>query len=143
MTNPWRRIISAGTALVAAAALAASLGGPAQARADAHPCGEPYPHEVGGTVHTVQICPDWAPDGRIPVYSTVQESSGEIVGYIEAAGPDWYECGLRGDDYDALEGVVNDWWAGTMADNGAWGYVSQVYFRGGGNWEPDANLRRC
>lgn len=37
----------------------------------------------------------------------------------------------------------NYWWAATMADNDTWGYVSEVYFRGGGNDQPDGGLREC
>ncbi|WP_219471598.1 hypothetical protein [Nonomuraea rhizosphaerae] len=142
MATP-RRLVSAGTGLVTAAALVTALGGPALARADDRPCGPEFGKEIGGTIYTVQICPDWAPTGGIPVYSTPHQESAEIVGRVNAAGDDWYECATRGDDYDAEEGLVNDWWAQTMADNGRWGYVSQVYFQGGDNWEPDAGLRGC
>jgi hypothetical protein len=118
MGIPRRRVVSASTGLVTAAALVTALGGPAQARSDDYPCGPEFGKEIGGTIYAVQICPGWA------------------------GGDDWYECATRGDSY-AHEGLVNDEWAQSMADNGKWGYVSQVYFQGGDNWESDASPRGC
>ncbi|SDH51217.1 hypothetical protein [Nonomuraea jiangxiensis] len=130
-----------GTAVGTVAVLTGSLTGSARARADDFPCGVPFERVIDGEAHTVQICPDWAPDGRIPVHATVRDI--RVVGHIEAAGDDWYACGLKGRRHALGNGRVNDWWAKTMADNGAWGYVSQLYFRGGGNLEPDRGLLRC
>jgi hypothetical protein len=30
-----------------------------------------------------------------------------------------------------------------MADNNAWGWVNEVYFRGGANYQSDGALREC
>ncbi|MEO3869337.1 hypothetical protein ABGB18_10945 [Nonomuraea sp. B12E4] len=142
----WRTASTA-AALVATlvatlvAAWGGGLAGPAWARADDSPCGVPFERVIDGEAHTVQICPDWSPDGRIPVHATVRDT--RVVGHIEAAGDDWYACGLKGRRHALGNGRLNDWWAKTMADNGTWGYVSQVYFRGGGNLEPDRGLLRC
>ena len=38
---------------------------------------------------------------------------------------------------------TNVWWARTLSDTGAWGWVSEVYFAGGANDERDAGLRGC
>ena len=35
---------------------------------------------------------------------------------------------------------MNVWWASTRADDGAWGWVSEVYFKGGDENDPDAGL---
>ncbi|MEO3802290.1 hypothetical protein [Nonomuraea sp. B1E8] len=108
----------------------------AQAAGDGQPCGKAYKH---GT-YQVQNCPDWSPSGSIPVYKSARK--GTIVGYINPAGNDWYLCEKVGARYE-LGRYHNYWWAATMADNNRWGYVNEVYFRGGGNDEPDAGLRTC
>lgn len=61
-----------------------------------------------------------------------------------APGADWYRCQGLGDLY-GLGGTPysNIWYAWTMADNGQWGWVSEVYFQGGGNNEADGRLARC
>jgi hypothetical protein len=134
---------SAGTALATAAATTSALTGSAQARADAFPCGALFEVTIGQDVHTVQMCPDWHDSGRIEVYADTSVDSG-VVGEIAVAGDHWYECGRQGDALYLSGGDVgNDWWARTMADTGRWGYVSQLYFKGGGDFEPDAGLRRC
>jgi hypothetical protein len=134
---------SAGACLAAAAVMTSGLAGSAQARTDAFPCEAPFEHTIGRDVYTVQVCPDWSDSGQISVYADTSMESG-VVGEIKAAGDDWYECGRQGDQVNlAGTEVVNDWWARTMADNGRWGYVTQLNFKGGGNFEPDAGLRRC
>ena len=37
----------------------------------------------------------------------------------------------------------NDWWAFTIADNGAFGWVSEAYFAGEGDYKEDGELRYC
>ena len=61
------------------------------------------------------------------------------MGYINPEGLDWYRAQLEGGTY-TLGPYSNFWWAETIADNGRWGYVSQVYFQGGGNYQRDACL---
>ncbi|MFI7703123.1 hypothetical protein [Nonomuraea sp. NPDC049480] len=109
----------------------------AQATAgDAQPCGRPHQHNG----RLVQNCPDWSPSGRIPVYAS--PAKGTPIGYINPAGTDWYVCEKPGGPY-ALGDYQNFWWALTMADNDKWGFVNEVYFRGGGNNQPDGGLREC
>ena len=125
------------TALVVAPLIVAAAAPAAQAFAgDSQPCGKAYQHHT----YTVQNCPDWSPIGSIPVYESARK--GTIVGHIDPAGADWYLCEKAGASY-TLGGYRNFWWAATMADNDRWGYVSEVYFRGGGNDESDAGLREC
>ncbi|MFC4113861.1 hypothetical protein [Nonomuraea zeae] len=137
---------NAGATLTTAALTSALTGAPAapaQARADAFPCGAPFEVTIGRDVHTVQKCPDWSDSGRIEVYADTSVDSG-AVGEVSVAGDQWYECGRQGGSVYLSGGDVgNDWWARTRANTGRWGYVSQLYFKGGGNFEPDAGLRRC
>ena len=105
---------------------------------DAQPCGPAWMHPDG---LDVQNCPDWAPDGKIPVYLRSDPYT-EIVGYIDPAGDDWYYCQEQGAQF-VLGNASNSWWANTKADNGEWGMVPQVYFKGGGNHEPDGGLKYC
>ncbi|MDP4500425.1 hypothetical protein [Nonomuraea turcica] len=121
---------------VALAGLATAAPAAQAAAGDAQPCGRQYQHNG----RTVQNCPDWSPSGSIPVYAS--PAKGRIVGTINPAGGDWYLCQKTGASYER-GGYRNYWWASTMADNNQWGYVSEVYFRGGGNNEPDAGLRTC
>jgi hypothetical protein len=134
----WRRPAAAGMVLVTALALA----GPARARSDAYQCKSRFSKFVDGAWHKVRVCPDWSPSGSIPVQLHLSGDSGE-VGSIDPSGDDWYECGYKGNPYVLTAGVSNEWWARTMADNGAWGWVNQTYFLGGENDEPDGTLEVC
>jgi hypothetical protein len=119
---------------------------------DNAPCGSRWFNANVGL--DVQYCPDWSPDGWIPVWaskglapqatvgSQTAAGSEQIVGYIYAPGNDWYHCEGRGEQR-SIGSFWNTWWAWTMADNGRWGWVNEVYFQGGGNDEPDAALVRC
>ncbi|MBF8186059.1 hypothetical protein ITP53_09935 [Nonomuraea sp. K274] len=124
-------------ALAAAAPSAQAAQAAAQSvQADGSPCGPQYQHNG----RTVQNCPDWSPSGSIPVYGS--NAKGTVVGYIDPAGTDWYVCEVTGASHTVGE-YRNYWWALTMADNHKWGYVSEVYFRGGGNDQDDGGLREC
>jgi hypothetical protein len=110
------------------------------ASADTAPCGNAwFDYDVDNAWKA--YCPDWAPNGQIPVHRN-QLAGAPIVGYINAAGQDWYFCQTQGVRYN-LNSYWNTWWAYTKADNGVRGYVNQVYFQGGGNNERDGNLRQC
>jgi hypothetical protein len=116
-----------------------AVAGPAHA-ADAYPCGASFYHPPAN--QTVQYCPDWSPDNYIPVYATAFPNS-MIIGHIYAPGNDWYTCQLQTSGVHNLNGLLNNWWAYTRADNLNWGWVPETYFRGGVNYEADAGLRRC
>jgi hypothetical protein len=108
-------------------------------------CRGPVPHRG----KMVSFCPDWAPDGKIPVYRQPFKGA-PIVDYIDPAGDDWYECQRErpGAPYE-LQGFRNTWWAYTLGDGmnqshrKREGWVSETYFRGGGPNQPAANLREC
>jgi hypothetical protein len=132
-----RRVMMCVGALAVAAVVAPA--GASASTSDTIPCGAEFAH--AGTI--VQYCPDWSPNNYIPVYAGHSIGSGQI-GTIYAPGNDWYECQHKyPNDIYALGPYQNDWWAKTMADNGRWGWISEVYFRGGNNYEPDAGLNFC
>ena len=126
-------------AVVLGAVLTATFAFVPAAAADSAPCGPAWYHQ--GIGQYVQTCPDWSPNNSIPVHVQPDPNS-RIVGYIYAPGDDWYICEVSAARQDAY-GYHNVWWATTKADNGNWGWVSEVYFAGGGNDEPDAGLRSC
>ncbi|MGI5120586.1 hypothetical protein ACQEU5_13760 [Marinactinospora thermotolerans] len=127
---------------VAALFLGSATAVPAAA-ADEQPCvsdGEYQTLPTGRSV-AVERCPDWSPrpDGRIPVYESPH--GGTAVGWLDETGPraNWYVCQVSGARQD-LGGYWNTWWALTRSDTGAWGWVNEVHFRGGGNGEADGGL---
>jgi hypothetical protein len=116
-----------------------SAGGSALAR-DGRPCENQWEHPKYGWVG---YCPDWSPDGTIPVYERPSLGSRQ-VGWLFHTGArvNWYSCQVYG-ERAYLQDYYNDWWAYTISDEGNAGWVNQVYFLGGGNNEPDANLYGC
>jgi hypothetical protein len=129
------------TALIALAATAISaLGAAATAQAtDNYPCG-PARTSPGG-VRGVHYCPLWT--GHVPVYdrSAITNDNPKVVGWLRQGGrANWFiaQCSAaRGIEFH-LGSYYNNWWAFTEADNRHWGWVSEVYFKGGGNNERDA-----
>lgn len=134
-------------AILVASSTSAIVAAPASA-ADDKPCGGPVAHRARGTV---QFCPLWLPKrGFIPVHDF---SSGRAVavGRLNKAGSvNWFDCqsaaprGVRASysdpDHPAYSNIH---WARTLSDDGKEGWVSQVYFAGGGNDEADAALLPC
>jgi hypothetical protein len=145
MNRSLRTLVS--LALLGGALLAAA---PVASASDGSPCGARWFHSGVGL--DVQYCPDWAPNNWIPVWRSKDSpavaatrtaaGSEQPVGYIYAPGNDWYHCEAAGRK-QSVGNFWNTWWAWTMADNGQWGWVNEVYFQGGGNDEPDATLARC
>ncbi|GAA4724603.1 hypothetical protein [Phytohabitans rumicis] len=133
-----RRLGTLGAALTMGAVAMLANAAPAQA-ADAYPCGPQWWHSGQGLY--VQTCPDWSPNNWIPVYE-YNDANSRQVGQIYAPGDDWYVCDYPGASLTRY-GLTNNWWALTVADNGAAGWVNEIYFRGGGTNEPDATLRVC
>lgn len=109
------------------------LASPASAH-DYYPCGARYHHD--GT--TVQNCSLWR--GNVPVIN----HNWKTVGHLYSANGNWFVCQAKGGTYRAPgTNLKNNWWAYTLSDNGTWGWVPEVYFKGGNNYEPDGNLRHC
>jgi hypothetical protein len=114
--------------------------GTAEAKDD-FPCGKPRT-SPGGVAH-VQYCPLTAtlPAGGVPVYKAPYLNSGKVGALYSGGSANWFE-GQECEQYSfgTYMGYKNDWWAYTEADNGHWGFVPEVYFKGGKNNERDAGL---
>jgi hypothetical protein len=109
---------------------------PSAAAEDESPCGYTYQHQGW----TVQDCPLWR--GNVPVYDWYG-SDPRVVGYLDYGGwANWFVCHRVGSTY-VFAGHMNNWWALTMADNGRWGWVPEVFFAGGEDFDPDRGLVRC
>jgi hypothetical protein len=106
---------------------------------DENPCGDQYWHD--GFQKQVQDCAMWR--GAVPVYEERwHDASQEPIGYLWNARGNWFVCERQGSTY-GVSGYLNDWWAYTLADNGEWGWVPEVYFSGGDDFEPDGGLVHC
>jgi hypothetical protein len=136
-------------AVLLAAGLA-TLSAPQAAAADAHPCDRPVSR--AWSTEPVQRCALIAPESgdRIPVYANpVSRRMGAALpspdGWLEGTAGQYFVCETRTSKlFYHRRGWRNDWWAYTAADRGvAWGWVPEVYFRGGDDDEPDAGLRGC
>lgn len=112
---------------------------PSAFAADDAPCGPPF--QVGGRM--VQRCPLWR--GDVPVFRFENGVPVEQVGQLNVGGDaNWFECQFQFPDQSyPLGNAVNNWWAFTQADNGQWGWVPEVFFAGGGDFEADAGLALC
>ncbi len=121
--------------------------GPAPA-ADGDACAAPATH---GSFGRVQVCPLWMPSrAYVPVDSLAGGVVREVGRLTRAGRANWFVCqtaapGGRTVRYrDARHPqYTNVWWARTLSDTGAWGWVSEVYFSGGADDERDAGLRTC
>lgn len=78
--------------------------------------------------------------GNVPVVN----SNWKTVGHLWSATGNWFVCQEQAASYH-LPGTSysNNWWAYTESDDGGWGWVNEVYFKGGNNYERDAGLRLC
>jgi Cutinase len=135
----WRGALLTASVLVAALSPVVS---PGLARAnDGSPCGARSTRTVGTTI-TTQYCPIYVP-ARLGYVPVVSFSPAGVVGRILHGGSvNWFLCQARG--ARAGEGADhNVWWALTLSDDLHRGWVSEVYFHGGGQDEPDGGLRAC
>lgn len=131
-------------------ALAGSLAvAPARA-ADDQPCLAPYDEPGYGLV---QRCPIYVPRrGSVPVDAFQGTRPVEVGRLLQGGTVNWFVCqsdrpdGVLPDRYGDPDypSLTNRWWAKTQADrSSAWGWVNEIYFKGGLNDEPDAGLRTC
>jgi hypothetical protein len=111
----------------------------AKPKKDKKPCKRPQVKRSG---HWVQYCPMWR--GNVPVYKDANHGKhGKVVGHLRAGGSANWFVGDRYRSKYTLGRYYNHWWAYTKADNGKWGWVSEVYFAGGGNDVTDSGLYVC
>ncbi|WTX00877.1 hypothetical protein OG216_46410 (plasmid) [Streptomycetaceae bacterium NBC_01309] len=130
-----KKIIPLAFAAVVAVPAMLLVGSEASAT-DGAPCHAVSPRTGG------QVCPDWSPTGSIPVFSSPYVAT-TAVGYIASAGEDWYMCQMQTGYAYTLNGHKNNWWAKGYADNNVIGWIPQTYFKGGQDFEGDANLKPC
>jgi len=126
--------------VIAVALVAGSLatGGVASA-ADNRPCAA---NQVYRASHWVQYCP--LTRAGVPVYANAYSGNGaaRVGTLIRGGSANWFVGQSRNSTF-SLGTALNNWWAYTQADNGRWGWVPEVYFSGGLNYEKDARLKDC
>ncbi|MBO4259575.1 hypothetical protein [Streptomyces griseorubiginosus] len=132
-----------GTAALALAALAA-LTAPAAHATDNVPCHRTTKKDLtdpatGRVWRGTDVMYCNLTRGHVPVYAT-RSPNAPIVGYLEQGGDaNWFVTEMKGETF--RDGAAeNYWWGSTMADDGRWGWVPEVYFAGGENNEDDAGL---
>jgi hypothetical protein len=135
-----RGLLTAAAALVALAALTA----PAAHATDDVPCRSPVKRDLADPLSgrvwpgtTVMYCN--LTRGHVPVFAS-RSPGAPVVGHLEQGGAaNWFVTETRGQTF--RDGAAeNHWWGSTMADNGRWGWVPEVYFAGGEKNEGDAGL---
>jgi hypothetical protein len=85
-----------------------------------------------------RICPLWT--GNVPVRAWSSPAA-PIVGWLAKGGDANWFVSEKWSNKQVLGRSYNHYWASTLADKtGRWGWVSEVYFRGGRNDEDDGGL---
>jgi hypothetical protein len=118
---------------------------------DAYPCGARV--HVGWDAALEQQCPLTGalrqPGGYwVPAYSKAtaeRQAAVTPIGWLHSTTGQYFRCQARfARDYvHRGTGWRNNWCAYAKTDDGHWGWVPEVYFRGGGNDHPDAGLVTC
>lgn len=123
---------------LATAGVAVATAGPAAA-ADNQPCARPQVYKAS---HWVQYCPLWR--ANVPVYASPDQGTGAaVVGHLVSGGSANWFVGDSYRSYYSSGSYYNHWWAYTLADNGRWGWVPEVFFSGGNNDDTDSGLYAC
>ena len=140
------RLLAVAIATAGALALSAA---PAAA-VDSSPCGKEV--VADWTDQPVQPCPLTSPEpnGGIPVYTTpIPNAAGATppapASWMYGTDGKYFLCDAQFTNamFYHPKGWRNNWWAYTRSDFGVWGWVSETYFAGGANDEPDYGLRSC
>ncbi|MGH2866726.1 MAG: serine/threonine-protein kinase [Solirubrobacteraceae bacterium] len=119
---------------------------------DAYPCGTEQ--TAAWSRRPVQPCPLTSPlaaTGWVPVYARpIANRRGAAppnpAGWLHHTVNQMFVCQAefrREVYYHPTRGWRNDWWAYTLSDNQAWGWVPEVFFAGGYVDQPDGGLRLC
>lgn len=119
--------------------------------ADAYPCGKAT--QVWWSSDSYQECPlsalqpNGAPLYRTPVAIPAGAAQPRPDGWVPAGSATTAHFACQRDFPSAVvyhqRGWRNRWWAYTRSVEGVFGWVPEVYFRGGANDEADTALRTC
>src|SRR5215212_3473531 len=132
-------------AVLGAIASGAATAEPARA-ADDYPCLAPQDQPWAAQV---QLCPltsplsnGWVPVYRDPVANPPGSAPPQPAGWLHGTANQHFVCERphTGAVYYHPRGWRNYWWAYTLSDDGVWGWVPEVFFRGGLDDEPDGGL---
>lgn len=94
------------------------------------------PYAGASQLVNTQYCPIWT-SAPVMDYSAPPST----VGWLWYTGySNWFVCQFRAESYSAY-GYSSIWWAVTVADNGAYGRVSAVYYSGAEDYW--SGLRPC
>jgi hypothetical protein len=147
LPHPVRAVIVVAAAL---GALALSAG-PASADPKDLDLSDAFPCRHLDSSHAERwFCP--LTQNNVPVYAT-PSANAERIGWLRVRGPvdnpkNWFLYQIKAELYSPPgKTAANHWWGFTQADKAGrkpgsdgWGYVSETYFKGGGNLEPDGLL---
>ncbi len=141
-----RLLLAALPALIALLATASPA-----AAADEFPCGSQV--SVSGYPEPVQVCPlipplvtgEGIPLYRAPVSNPPSAPTPGHAGALYGTDNKYFVCQQQfpSATYFHPGGWNNNWWAYTRTASGFWGWVPEVFFKGGANGEPDFGLRSC
>jgi hypothetical protein len=108
--------------------------GTASASSDPGAC-----YRINRTVNGQQLYKCRLYRGNVPVVA-LNSPGNPIVGTLNVGGyANWFVSQCQHPDFHD-GGAANFWWAYTEADNGQWGWVSLVYFKGGIDYQGSAVL---
>jgi hypothetical protein len=139
--------------LAASSVLVALLATPSSAAADdSYPCGSQV--SASWSTEPVQPCPLTSPTGAgegFPLYlQPVANPSGATppapAGWLYGTANKYFVCQQQFPSavfYHPTAGWFNYWWAFTRTTSGIWGWVPEVFFKGGNSDESDYGLRGC
>jgi hypothetical protein len=118
---------------------------------DAYPCGREV--TMPWSPDPVQPCPltsplppnNWVPVYRVPVPNPRGNPPPAPAGWLQSTVGRYFVChrAFPAALYYHPSGWRNLWWAYTRDDAGNWGWVPEVFFKGGDDDEPDYGLRSC
>jgi hypothetical protein len=145
---PWVAVRRLGITLLATIAVTGAHAAPAAA-VDSYPCGKEV--TVAWSPEPVQPCPlisplaQGVPVYRLPVPNPQGHTPPAPAGWLASTTGRYFTCDrlFTGAMYYHPSGWRNNWWAITRDDAGNWGWVPEVFFRGGDDDEPDYGLRSC
>jgi hypothetical protein len=149
--RPLRRRAGRALGALVVAGVLGGAGAPPAAAYDAYPCGREV--TVPWSVEPVHPCPltsplppnNWVPVYRVPVPNPRGSPPPAPAGWLHSTVGRYFVChkAFPAALYYHPSAWRNLWWALTRDDSGNWGWVPEVFFKGGDDDEPDYGLRAC